>query len=170
MVADFMETFSAKKLLISLEKPLKEVVRPDWDTYFLGIARAVSARGDCSRRQIGAVVVNSEHRIVATGYNGVAPGVRGCLSQPCPRVSSEIPCEGYSDCRSVHAEANALLYAGQQGCVGAALYITDEPCKGCMKLIQAMQIEEVVWPEGRLGPDEWALPGSESPEHWIYDN
>lgn len=59
--------------------------RPGWDDYFLGIAEAVAARADCTRRQVGAVIVH-DHRIVATGYNGAAPGQPGCLSAgACPR-------------------------------------------------------------------------------------
>lgn len=59
--------------------------RPDWDTYFLGIARAVAARADCSRRQVGAVIVDEDHRILATGYNGAYPGGPSCLKGECPR-------------------------------------------------------------------------------------
>jgi dCMP deaminase len=47
--------------------------RPDWDDYFLGIARAVAARGECVRSRVGAVLVR-DNRIVATGYNGVPAG------------------------------------------------------------------------------------------------
>ena len=59
-------------------------MRPDWDTYFLGICEAVAVRADCSRRQCGAILVK-KHRILATGYNGVSPGERGCLEGGCPR-------------------------------------------------------------------------------------
>src|ERR1700722_5448284 len=47
--------------------------RPDWDTYFIGIAWAVSARADCRRQQFGCVIVN-QNRIVSTGYNGAPSG------------------------------------------------------------------------------------------------
>lgn len=59
--------------------------RPNWHTYFLGIARAVAARADCTRRQVGAVIVDEDHRILATGYNGSAPGGPSCLKGECPR-------------------------------------------------------------------------------------
>lgn len=58
--------------------------RPDWDEYFLIIAQAVATRADCSRREVGAVIVKN-HRIVSTGYNGAPAGDGGCLSGACPR-------------------------------------------------------------------------------------
>lgn len=121
-------------------------MRPGWDEYFLGIARAVSARGDCSRRKVGAVLVRPDRRIASTGYNGAAPGTPGCLELPCPRVTRATICPGYSDCRAVHAEANALLYASKNDCEGATLYITDPPCDGCLKLIRGAGIARVVTP------------------------
>ncbi|HOQ28650.1 MAG TPA: cell division protein DedD, partial [Armatimonadota bacterium] len=57
---------------------------PGWDEYFVGIARAVAARAKCTRRQVGAVLVLGR-RIIATGYNGAAPGRPDCLQGACPR-------------------------------------------------------------------------------------
>ena len=57
---------------------------PGWDDYFLGIATAVSARAKCTRRRVGAVLT-IDHRIIATGYNGAAPGEDDCLMGACPR-------------------------------------------------------------------------------------
>lgn len=64
-------------------KPVE--TRIGWDQYFLLIASAVSKRADCSRRQVGAVVVDTEKRIAATGYNGSYPGGPSCLKGDCPR-------------------------------------------------------------------------------------
>lgn len=133
-----------------MSDPLERPARPNWDGYFLGIALAVSRRGDCSRRKVGAVLVSGDHRIVSTGYNGVPPGDAGCLESPCRRVSADSPCPGYSDCRSVHAEANALLYANRADCEDSTLYITDAPCNNCLKLIKAARVWRVVWPEGSV--------------------
>lgn len=124
--------------------------RPGFDLYFLGIARAVAARADCSRAQHGAVIVQNR-RIVATGYNGAPSGVPGCLEGHCPRASSGVPSlSGYDNCIAVHAEANALLYADRDGCEGSTIYITGEPCLWCQKLIRASGIGVVIWPTGNI--------------------
>ncbi|ANA86506.1 dCMP deaminase [Gordonia phage OneUp] len=128
--------------------------RPNWDEYFLGIATAVARRSDCERSQVGAVVVRNR-RVRGTGYNGSPVGRPGCAT--CPRRTSN--CEplssydtGPTRCVAVHAEANALLYSDRGDLPGATLYITRAPCDGCLKLIQAAQIERVVWPEGEMNP------------------
>ena len=63
---------------------LEPTTVPGWDEYFLGIAAAVSARAKCTRRRVGAVLT-IDHRIIATGYNGAAPGEEDCLQGACPR-------------------------------------------------------------------------------------
>ena len=128
--------------------------RPDWDEYFLNIALAVSQRADCRRRAVGCVIVDEQHRIVATGYNGAPSGDVGCLEGGCPRgllTYEEIEASsGYDTgpgrCISNHAEANALLYAGRmvRGCTA---YVTDEPCPTCAKLLRGAGIERVVVPK-----------------------
>lgn len=117
--------------------------RPDWDEYFLGIARAVSVRSDCERARVGAVVVK-DRRIRGTGYNGAPAGQTGCVE--CPRRLSAVPPgSSYDNCVAVHAEANALLYCDREDLVGATLYITREPCYACTKLIAATGITRVVF-------------------------
>lgn len=132
--------------------------RPDWDEYFLDIATVVARRADCTRAHHGAVVVDGQHRIVSTGYNGSPAGMPGCLSAgACPR--GQLTAEqlghlagGYDDpqspgfCISVHAEANALLYAGRGRAAGATIYVTGKPCHGCEKLIRASGIARIVYP------------------------
>lgn len=137
-----------------LGQPYKGIVRtptrPTWDEYFLAIADAVALRADCSRRKVGAIVVDSNRRIVASGYNGSPPSGRSCLAGQCPRGRSGVdPGSSYDtgagSCIAVHAEANALLYAGVDKCRGSTLYVTDAPCQGCTRLIYAARIERVVY-------------------------
>lgn len=131
------------------------MTRPDWDTYFLGITEAVAQRADCTRRQVGAVIVDSDHRIVSTGYNGAPAGMPGCLSDgACPRGQQsfrDVPPGGSYDtgpgsCVAVHAEANALLYGDWARYKGGVIYITDGPCDGCKRLIAGAGITRVVYP------------------------
>lgn len=127
--------------------------RPDWDTYYLGIAQAVSARADCTRRKVGALVVQGD-RIVSTGYNGAPAGKPGCLTaHACPRgqmsIDEILPGSSYDTgkgaCIALHAEQNAILRAGLQ-CRGATLYLTHAPCDGCARLIEGSGIFRIVFP------------------------
>jgi dCMP deaminase len=122
--------------------------RPDWDEYFIAIAKTVSTRSDCERDKVGAVVVK-DRRIRATGYNGAARGMPGCES--CPRRQSGCaPGADYSAgngrCVAIHAEANALLYCDREDLKGATIYVTREPCYDCSKLIAGAGIVRVVTP------------------------
>jgi dCMP deaminase len=128
--------------------------RPDWDTYYLGIAQAVAARADCTRRTIGAIIVKGD-RIVSTGYNGAPAGKPGCLTaSACPRgrmsTADVSPGSSYDTgsgaCIALHAEQNAILRAGLD-CRGATLYLTDEPCDGCSRLIEGSGIVRIVYPD-----------------------
>jgi dCMP deaminase len=129
--------------------------RPGWDDYFLGIAHSVSARADCTRRRVGAVLVK-DNRIVATGYNGAPAGDSGCLEGACPRGQlSYEELQEHSDyergpgrCISIHAEVNTLLYSSLDDRRGAVLYITDAPCPACMKVIRGSGVARAHWTDG----------------------
>lgn len=130
--------------------------RPGWDEYFLGIALAVSARGDCLRCRVGAVLVGPDRRIRSTGYNGSYPGGPSCSAGECGRCTSDVPSgTGYENCIEVHAEANALLYASWEDCQGSTLFVTRDPCKDCTKLIRASGVAWIVTPSGVVGVDNW---------------
>ncbi|MFE0151352.1 deoxycytidylate deaminase [Nonomuraea sp. NPDC059007] len=138
-------------------KPGQVLSRPAWHEYFLGIAEAVAARGDCRRRQVGAVVVDQYRRIVSTGYNGTWIGGPSCLAGDCPRAMSSVePGSSYDTgpgtCLSTHAEANALLYAGVALTRTHSLYVTATPCGGCARLIRGAGIALVVTPNGKYSP------------------
>lgn len=128
--------------------------RPSWDEYGLALAQTVSNRADCSRRQVGAVILDTEHRVVSTGYNGSYPGGPSCFAGECPRALSDVaPGSSYDTgpgtCVAIHGEMNAILFADRERLRGATLYITDEPCDGCRKHIQSTPIFKVVWPGGK---------------------
>ena len=121
--------------------------RPGWDEYYMTIAQAVSARSNCVRRRVGALVV-VEKAIISTGYNGTPMGVRNCTDGGCPRcLSDAAPGEGYDACVCVHAEQNAFALAARHGNAtnGGTLYTTLRPCFGCAKEAIQAGIREVVY-------------------------
>ena len=98
--------------------------RTDKENYYLDIAETVLERGTCLRRNYGAIIVCNDE-IVATGYNGAPRGRANCIDQGvCIREKLNIPRgERYEVCRSVHAEANAIISASRKEMLGATLYL-----------------------------------------------
>ena len=132
--------------------------RPSKDEYYLGIAYAVARRSTCLKRQYGVVIVANDE-IIATGYNGNPRGDDNCYELgTCLREKAEHNDSGlyYSDCRSVHAEQNALISAKRSDMIGATLYIIGmnkalsepildaEPCPICKRMIKNAGITRVV--------------------------
>ena len=92
--------------------------------YYLDIAETVSERSTCLRRRFGAIIVKNDV-IVSTGYNGAPRGRVNCNELgSCYRDALGIPKgERYELCRSVHAEANAIIAASRDQMLGATLYM-----------------------------------------------
>ena len=127
--------------------PIQGAMRPDWDEYYMNIARAVSARSNCVRRKVGALIIVGR-AIISTGYNGTPMGVRNCAEGGCPRcLSKAAPGEGYDACVCVHAEQNSIALAARHGNAtnGGILYTTLRPCFSCAKESIQAGIREVVF-------------------------
>ncbi len=92
--------------------------------YYLDIAQTVAERGTCLRRKFGAIIVKNDS-IVSTGYAGAPRGRKNCCDiGECMREKLGIPRgERYELCRSVHAEANAIIAAPRETMIGADLYL-----------------------------------------------
>lgn len=133
-----------KRLLLDLSK--KEL-RPDWDDYFMGIAKMVALRSNCIKRKVAAVLVK-DRRIISTGYNGTPRGVRNCNEGGCPRCNN-LTASGkdLEECLCSHAEENAITQAAYHGVTikEATLYSTYSPCLICTKMIINSGIREVVY-------------------------
>lgn len=112
--------------------------RPDKEDYYMQIARAVSARGTCSRAKVGAVVVVGDV-IASTGYNGSPRGSRHCNHE------NDGDMENGHCARAVHAEANSIINAARYGTVllDGVLYTTATPCYRCSPLIVQAGIKTV---------------------------
>lgn len=130
--------------------------RPDWDDYYMNIARTVATRSNCVRRSVGAIIVVHK-AIISTGYNGAPIGVTNCCDGGCPRCASDAPPgEGYDTCICVHAEQNAMILAARHGSAtkDGVLYTTLRPCFGCVKEAIQAGIAEIVYAEPDAYPDE----------------
>ncbi len=133
-----------------VKKNVKKSTRPTWDEYFLEVASLVSKRSTCLRRHVGAVLVKDK-KILATGYNGAPSGLRHCLDIGCVRQKMNIPSgERHELCRGLHAEQNVILQAALSGVStkDSALYITNQPCVICAKMLINAGISEVIISDG----------------------
>ena len=127
------------------------------ENYYLDIAETVAERATCMRRHFGAIIVKDDE-IVSTGYNGAPRGRQNCTDiNFCIRDELKIPRgERYEMCRSVHAEANAIIAAPRDRMLGATLYMTcvnpkhgslysgTSSCMMCKRQIINAGIETVV--------------------------
>lgn len=124
----------------------KMVTRPSWDEYFLDIAKLVSRRSTCLRRQVGAVIVKGT-RMLTTGYNGAPGGLSHCEGVGCLREKLKIPSgERHELCRGLHAEENAIIQGACYGVSisGATIYTTHQPCCPCAKSLINAGIKRIV--------------------------
>jgi len=127
------------------------------ENYYLDIAQTVLERATCLRRVYGAIIVKNDE-IIATGYNGAPRGRKNCTDMGyCFREKMQVPRgERYELCRSVHAEANAIISAARRDIVGGTLYLVGRDartgellgdatsCAMCRRLVINSGLEKVV--------------------------
>ena len=127
------------------------------ENYYLNIAQTVLERATCLRRVYGAIIVKNDE-IISTGYNGAPRGRRNCVDMGyCTRERLQVPRgERYELCRSVHAEANAIISAARRDMLGGTLYLVGRdakthelleetlPCSMCKRLIINAGLTQVV--------------------------
>lgn len=131
--------------------------RRDKINYYLDIAETVLERSTCLRRKFGAIIVKNDS-IVSTGYVGAPRGRANCVDLGhCTREKLNVPKgQRYELCRSVHAEANAIIAASREEMLGATLYLAGhdaktgeldgsvEPCSMCKRMIINAGISTVI--------------------------
>ncbi len=133
-------------------------MRQTWDEYFMSIAHMVAGRSTCLRRQVGAVAVSPDNRILGTGYNGSLPGVPHCDEVGCLRQQMNIPSGQRQElCRAQHAEANICNFAARYGVAlaGSTVYVTAQPCSTCVKAMVTSGVRRVVFDQPY--PDEFSF-------------
>ncbi|HAZ19077.1 MAG TPA: cytidine deaminase [Clostridiales bacterium] len=142
-------------------------VRKSKINYYLDIAQAVAQRGTCLRRNYGAIIVNNDN-IVSTGYVGAPRGRKNCCDlQYCQREKMNVPRgERYELCRSVHAEANAIIAAKRDEMMGGTLFlvgifadsqelVSDSCCcQMCKRMVINAGLEQVIV---RNTPEEYTI-------------
>ncbi len=136
-----------QKLEMLIPRFMAGFQRPDWDEYFMSIARVVSSRSNCIKRKVAAIIVKDK-RVVSTGYNGTPRGARNCNEGGCPRCNSLAQSgTALEECLCSHGEENAITQAAYHGTSlkGATLYTTFAPCLLCTKMIINSGIAEVVY-------------------------
>ena len=125
--------------------------------YYLDIAQTVMERATCLRRIYGAIIVKNDE-IISTGYNGAPRGRANCVDMGyCSREAMRVPRgERYELCRSVHAEANAIISASRRDMVGGTLYLVGRDartgellsdatsCSRCRRMVINAGLSQVV--------------------------
>lgn len=126
------------------------------ENYYLDIAQTVLERATCLRRVYGAIIVKNDE-IISTGYNGAPRGRRNCVDMGyCTREQLRVPRgERYELCRSVHAEANAIISAPRDKMLGSSLYLVGidmstgdyvknaNSCSMCKRMVINAGIEKI---------------------------
>jgi len=125
----------------------RNVQRPSWDEYFLGLCDYAASRATCDRGRSGCVVVKDK-RVLATGYVGSPPGLAHCdeSGHLMKKVIDEDGTVRQHCVRTVHAEQNAICQAARYGIPidRSTLYCSMEPCRVCAMLIISVGVERVV--------------------------
>ncbi len=145
--AGFRELYDAVDGLLSELSSEFKTDRPNWDVYFMNIAKVVASRSNCLKRHVAAVIVKDK-RIISTGYNGTPRGIRNCNEGGCPRCNSFADSGTKLDeCVCSHGEENAIVQASYHGISikDAVIYTTFSPCLTCTKMIINSGMKEVVY-------------------------
>ena len=120
-----------------------------WDDRFMELATFIAGWSKDPSTRVGAVIANANtKRVVSMGFNGFPAGVEDSEDRLGTR---EIKYE-----MVVHAEANALLFAGPAA-ENCTLYVTPlPPCARCAVLIIQAGISRVVCPTPDKTKEPWA--------------
>ena len=115
--------------IVKSDKPKRN--RQSWNDYFMNIAKLLAQRSSCDRAYVGAVIVNEDHRIIATGYNGSV----GSKTPQCDDIG-HVMRDGHC-IATLHAENNCIAYCAREGIPlkNSTIYITHFPSLTCTKAL-----------------------------------
>lgn len=106
-----------------------------WPQRFMELAAVVASWSKDPSTKVGAVIADSNNRVVSMGYNG----------PPRLTADSSIADRDEKLLRTLHAEENAILFGGDVA--GCTLYVTHPPCAHCAAVMIQAGIVSVVWAE-----------------------
>ena len=130
-------------------------MRPTNDQYFIGIAKSVSLRATCGRRQVGCVLTDTNHRILSTGYNSVATGIPHCPDEsPCPGARDKSG--DSSRCIARHSEDIAISKCSDIYRIHTA-YVTASPCIHCVRRLLDTSCKRIVFLDPYPSPEAQIL-------------
>jgi|SRR5574344_2972673 dCMP deaminase len=112
-----------------------------WDEYFMGIALITAKRSKDPSSQVGAVIVDTDHKVVSIGYNGMPRHIDD-------KDLSWNKNEGLDNkyLYVCHAEFNAILNVRNGSSVkDCTVYVTLFPCNECAKAMIQTGIKRVVY-------------------------
>ena len=130
-------------------------VRTHIASHYMDVAELSAVRSTCLRRHVGAVAIK-DNRILATGFNGNVSGTPHCSI--CIREQKGIKSgEDVATCFAIHAEANLVAQAAIFGIslVGATVYVTNQPCLSCLKLLLQVKVRAIIFKD--TYPDSLAM-------------
>jgi dCMP deaminase len=136
--------------IVKSDKPKR--IRQSWNEYFMNIARVLAERSSCDRAYVGAVIVNQDNRIIATGYNGSV----GSKTPQCDDMG-HVMRDGHC-IATLHAEINCIAYCAREGIPlnQSKIYVTHFPCLNCTKALIQSGIKTIYYLDDyRL--DDYAL-------------
>jgi len=126
-------------VIVKSDKPIR--VRQSWNEYFMNISTVLAERSSCDRAYVGAVIVNGDNRIIATGYNGSV----GSKTPQCDDIG-HVMRDGHC-IATLHAEINCIAYCAREGIPlkGSKIYVTHFPCLNCTKALIQSGITKVFY-------------------------
>lgn len=121
----------------------------NWDSYFMGLAHLSALRSKDPHTQVGAAIVDDDHRVISVGYNGLP---RGCTDQEYPwQREGDVLDTKYP--YVVHAELNAILNS-KWSVKNTTIYVSLFPCNECAKAIIQSGIKRVVYESDKYAGTE----------------
>jgi dCMP deaminase len=120
--------------------------RMSWDETWMTVADAIAARSRCDLARVGAVIVTTRQKVNSCSYNGPMAGLSltGTCCDWCPRFGTDRANSDYSNCLSIHAEANAIARADHSEIEGGTMYVSRSCCINCVRLIGNSGIKRIV--------------------------